>query len=211
QSLDDGECRERAQRTLVRDGGFWSPQLELDLDVAGYYSLISLPLGHAAAEQALQKAAQRGAMKLLTGKLAQVRAARMRTKVGTLDRTLVVVESQELLEGQKRGIAVALRKAKKELRKLERLLAAGRLSQSQLEARVQKALAREHLSTFVVVKIGGQEEAPTLRWQVDAVLRRQLETTRLGRRVLCTDRHLWSTGRIVYAFRGQWNVEELFR
>src|SRR5438034_8060121 len=27
----------------------------------------------------------------------------------------------------------------------------------------------------------------------------------------CTDRHLWSTGRIVYGFRGQWNVEELFR
>src|ERR1700687_3021459 len=51
QSLDDGECRERAQRTLVRDGGFWSPQLELDLDVVGYHSLISFPLGHAAAEQ----------------------------------------------------------------------------------------------------------------------------------------------------------------
>src|SRR2546422_7963354 len=29
--------------------------------------------------------------------------------------------------------------------------------------------------------------------------------------VLCTDQHLWSTGRIVHAFRGQWNVEELFR
>ena len=33
----------------------------------------------------------------------------------------------------------------------------------------------------------------------------------MGRRVLCTDRHIWSTGRIVQAFRGQWNVEELFR
>jgi hypothetical protein len=52
---------------------------------------------------------------------------------------------------------------------------------------------------------------PTLQWHVDAAKRRELETTRLGRRVLCTDRHNWSTGRIVYAFRGQWNVEELFR
>ena len=43
-----------AQRPLVRDGGFWSPQLELELDVVGYHSLISLPLGHSAAEQALQ-------------------------------------------------------------------------------------------------------------------------------------------------------------
>ena len=212
EALDEGEGRRRpAQRTVVRDGGFWSPQLELELDVAGYWSLISLPLGHGAAEQALQMAARRGAMKPLPGTLSDVRAARMRAKVGEVDRTLVVVESQELLQGQKRGIAVALRKAKVELRKLERLIATGRIQRGALERRVRKALAREHLSSFVVTAIGGNEKAPTLRWRVDAALRRRLETTRLGRRVLCTDRHAWSTGRIVYAFRGQWNVEELFR
>ena len=211
ESLDEGEGRQRAQRTLVRDGGSWSPQLELDLDVAGYYSLISLPLGHAAAEQALQTAAKRGAMKWLTGKLSGVRAARVRAKIGNLDRTLVVVESQELLEGQKRGIAVALRKAKAELRKLDRLVQAKRISRSSLEQRIRKTLAREHLSRFVVTEIGGDDKKPTLNWYVDAALRRQLEKTRLGRRVLCTDQHLWSTGRIVHAFRGQWNVEELFR
>lgn len=211
-ALDEGEERRRpAQRTLVRDGGFWSPQLELDLDVTGYWSLISLPLGHRAAEQALQMAARRGAMKPLPGKLNHVRAARMRAKVGELDRTLVVVESQELLQGQKRGIAVALRKAKVELRKLERLTEAGGMPRGVLERRVQKALAREHLSSFVVTTIGGDDKTPTFGWRVDAPLRRCLENTRLGRRVLCTDRHVWSTGRIVYAFRGQWNVEELFR
>lgn len=211
ESLDEGEGRQRAQRTLVRDGGFWSPQLELDLDVAGYYSLISLPLGHTAAEQALQMAAKRGAMKWLTGKLSEVRAARVRVKVGNLDRTLVVVESQELLEGQKRGIAVALRKAKTELSKLDRLVQAKRISRSSLEQRIKKTLAREHLSRFVVTEIGGDDKKPTLNWYVDAALRGELEKTRLGRRVLCTDQHLWSTGRIVHAFRGQWNVEELFR
>ena len=211
ESLDEGEGRQRAQRTLVRDGGSWSPQLELDLDVAGYYSLISLPLGHAAAEQALLMAAKRGAMKWLTGRLSEVRAARVRAKVGDLDRTLVVVESQELLEGQKRGIAVALRKAKTELSKLDRLVQAKRISRSSLEQRIKKTLAREHLSHFVVTEIGGNDKKPTLSWHVDAALRRQLEKTRLGRRVLCTDQHLWSIGRIVHAFRGQWNVEELFR
>ena len=211
-ALDSAESRQRpAQRTLVRDGGFWSPQLELDLDTAGYYSLISLPLGHKAAEEALQMAAQRGAMKSLTGKLSEVRAARTRTKVGDLDRTLVVVESQELLEGQKRGIAVALRKAKVGLRALEAMIQKGRITRSRLEDRVKKVLAREHLSSFVVTTIAGTDKAPTLQWEVDAAKRRELEKTRLGRRVLCTDRHSWSTGRIVYAFRGQWNVEELFR
>lgn len=212
EALDSGEGRQRpAQRTVVRDGGFWSPQLELDLDAAGYYSLISLPLGHKAAEQALQMAAQRGAMKPLPGKLSDVRAGRVRTSVGELDRTLVVVQSQELLAGQKRGIAVALRKAKVELSTLDRLIEKGRITRSRLELRVKKALAREYLSNFVVTTIAGSEAAPTLHWHVDAALRRELERMRLGKRVLCTDRHNWSTGRIVYAFRGQWNVEELFR
>jgi transposase len=211
-ALDAGEGRTKpGQRTLVRDGGFWSPQLELHLDVVGYYSLISLPLGHTAAKAALDYAAQKGAMKKLSGQYKDVRAARLRTKVGQLDRTLIVVESQTLLEGQKRGIAARLGKAKQELVILEGLVQAKRIRRSMLEQRVHKTLSREHLASFVMVDIGGDEAAPTLSWHVDDVRRHTLETTRLGRRVLCTDRHTWSMERIVHAFRGQWNVEELFR
>jgi hypothetical protein len=211
-SLDDTDGPGRVGvRTLVRDGGSWSEQLELDLEDAGYHTLISLPLAHSAAQQALDYAAQRRAMKPLTGKLAAVRAARLRTSVGALDRTLVVVESQELLRGQKRGIAVALRHAKEELRKLAQRAERRRIERPLLEDRARKALSREHLSEFVTVRINERDGHLTLTWTVDAARRRELERTRLGRRVLCTDHHTWSTGRIVYAFRGQWNVEELFR
>ena len=149
---------------------------------------------------------------LLAG-LGDVRAARWRTPVGDagLDRTLVVVESQELLRGQKRGIAVALRKAKLELGKLERRAAGGRIQAEVLEGKVQKALRREHLSDFVIATVKESRGQVSLHWHVDAARRRLLERTRLGRRVLCTDHHIWSNGRIVHAFRGQWNVEELFR
>jgi hypothetical protein len=150
-------------------------------------------------------------MQPLRGQLKDVRAARLEAQVGELERTLVVVESEELLRGQKRGIAVALRTAKIELRALERRSQAGKIDQPTLEARVKKALAREHLADFVVTKIGGGTAKPTLHWKVDDTLRHELERTRLGRRVLCTDRKLWGTERIVWAFRGQWHVEELFR
>lgn len=211
-ALDAGEGRRRhATRTLVRDGGFWSPQLELSLDVAGYYSLISLPLSHAAAESALAFAANPGAMKRLSGKLSDVRAARTRAPVNDMDRTLIIVESKELLEGQKRGIAARLVKALAELEKLQRLVEAGRIRRASLEQRVKKTLRREHLSTFVMVAVGGTEKAPTLTWHVDEQRRKHLEQTRLGRRVLSTDQHSWTTERIVSAFRGQWKVEELFR
>ena len=211
-ALDEGEQRSRpACRTLVRDGGSWSPQLELDLDVEGYYSLISLPLSHGASQWALEQAARRGAMKRLGGKLGDVRAARLRTQVGELERTLVVVESQELLRGQKRGIVVALRKAKVELRKLERRAASGRIQREALQERVRKTLQREHLWAFVRATVNQNGKQLSLHWHVDAARRRRLERRRLGRRVLCPDRHVWSSGRIVYAFRGQWRVEELFR
>src|SRR5207253_10893356 len=91
-ALDDAESRARPGcRTLVRDGGSWSEQLELDLDVAGYYTLISLPLSHTSSQLAMEQAARRGAMKPLGGILADVRAARLRLPVGDseLDRTLV--------------------------------------------------------------------------------------------------------------------------
>lgn len=198
----------RAGRTLVRDGGSWGEQLELDLEPTGYYTLVSLPLGHTAAVAALEFAARRGAMKTLKG---LGRAARLRTKVGELDRTLVVVESEELLAGQKRGIAAALAKAKKELALISRRVAAGKLSRERVEERVAQALRREHLADFVVTRIAERDGRLLFSWRVDARKRRDLERTRLGRRVLCTDRHNWGSERIVRSFRGQWNVEELFR
>lgn len=106
---------------------------------------------------------------------------------------------------------MALGKAEQELAKLDRLARAGRICRKTLEQRVGKALRREHLTSFVVTKVGGTDEAPTLSWRIDPERRTRLEQTRLGRRALCTDRHTWNTERIVHAFRGQWNVEELFR
>ena len=201
----------KAGRTLVRDGGFWSPQLEIELENARYHSLISLPMSHTAAGHALTWAAGRGRMQPLRGALRDVRAARLEARVGDLDRTLVVVESLELLRGQKRGIAVALRKAKLALRTLERRVHAGKLDRATVEIRLKKTLGHEYLADFVVTTIGGTPTQPTLHWAVDAARRRELERTRLGRRVLCTTRTLWRTERIVDAYRGQWKVDELFR
>jgi hypothetical protein len=118
-------------------------------------------------------AAQRGAMKPLGGALDGVRAARMRDQVGVLDRTLVVVESEELLKGQKRGIAAALRKARVALRALERREGKRALARDTLEQRIAAILRREHLRDFVEIEYGGTEAAATFRWRVDAARRLQ--------------------------------------
>lgn len=211
-ALGADTCKSTGTRTVVRDGGFWSPQLELELEHAGYGNLVSLPLQHTAARQALQAAAAKGKMKPLKGSLSDVRAARLENQVvGASHRTLVVVESKELLQGQKRGIAVALRKAGRELAGLARRAAQGRFEPAALAAKVKKALAREHLADFVWTHIDQAAGSLRLSWGIDAQKRKALERERLGKRVLCTNRSSWSTERIVWAFRGQWNVEEIFR
>src|SRR5207244_10893281 len=141
-------------------------------------------------------------MKSRGGKLQEVRAARLRTQVGELDRTLVVVESQELLRGQKRGIAVALRKAKEELRSLGRRAGNGRIPREALEDRVRKALQREHLSEFVIATVKKERGEISLEWHVDPAKRRLLGGARLGPRVLCPGHQSWGRARIVHAFRG---------
>jgi len=210
ESLTD-TCSVPGERTIVRDGGFWSPQLELELHDIGYGSIISLPTSHKAAQNALAQAAKPRRMRRLKGSLSDVRAARVQGMVGDLKRTLIVVESQSLLDGQKRGIAAALTKAEKTLTTLQKRAAKGHLTLEALTTKVKAALKRERLATFVVTDIRETDGTLALSWRVDTNLRREMEQTVLGRRVLCTERHHWSTERIVAGFRGQWNVEEVFR
>jgi hypothetical protein len=67
-ALDGAEGRTKpGARTLVRDGGSWGEQTELNLDVAGYYTITSLPLSTRGAEETLGHAADRGVMKPLKG------------------------------------------------------------------------------------------------------------------------------------------------
>ncbi len=127
-------------------------------------------------------AARRGAMKRLSGQLSAVRAARMRTAVGELERMLVVVESEALLAGQKRDIALDLRKAELELRMLERLSGKGRISRSSLDAADQEGVPRASVALR-----GDRWSAWNRRSAKEALrrcrFRRQSETTRLDRRV----------------------------
>jgi hypothetical protein len=108
----------------VRDGGSWSEQLELNLNVQGEYTLISLPLSHTLSQLALEQATLRGQMKRLGGKLGEARAAPMRALVETWAAPRHWGEPR-IAARQKRGIALALRKVELELGKLEQHAAKG--------------------------------------------------------------------------------------
>jgi len=204
-------------RTLVRDGGCSGEQLELDLGDRGYRSLTCLAVSTTAAKAALAESV--GRLEPLPGKLRDVGAYGLRMNVSSLDRTVIMMESPTLLRGQLRGTDAALAKARTHLNALQDRLAkqsAGkqrgrRLTVSSLTARVAKLTAREHVAALLQVDIGGEETMPTLRVEMIPGARERLIRERLGKRVLITDQHDWSTERIVRAFRSQWKVERAFR
>lgn len=206
-----------ADRTLVRDGGFAGEQLDLRLEKSGYHSVSVLALSTTIARDALTAAV--GNLRPLPGKLRDISAWRVRVTTETLDRTLVVVESPELLEGQLRGLRRATRLSLRDLRKIAKRVETERAGKTggrrytvtSLKRRVEKALAREHMAAIIDVQVGGEETAPTIEFQLNQEKRRQLVRERLGKRVIVTDQHDWSTERIVRTFRSQWKVERAFR
>ena len=207
----------KADRTLVRDGGFAGEQLDLRLEKSGYHSVSVLALSTTAARDALATAV--GNLRPLRGKLCDIGAWRTRIKIGEQERTLVVVESPELLEGQLRGLRAATRTARRHLRKIAKRLmqeragtARGRrYTATSLKSRVEKLTRREHVSEVLDIVIGGEEKAPSLTVTPNRERRRSLIRERLGKRVIVTDQHDWSTERIVRTFRSQWKVERAFR
>jgi transposase len=206
-----------ANRTLVRDGGFAGEQLDLGLKEIGYRSVSVLALSTTVAREALTSAA--GKMRKLPGKLCDVGAYRTRVTVGELDRTLVVVQSPEMLKGQLRGLRKATQVARKELRKIAKRLLVERSGKARgrcytvtsLKRRVAKLTRREHVGEVLDIVIDGPEDAPTLVVSANVEGRRRLIRERLGKRVIVTDQHDWSTARIVRTFRSQWKVERAFR
>ncbi len=204
-------------RTLVRDGGFYGEQLELDLGDRGYHSLTVLPLSSVVAREALAEAS--GKLQPLEGKLQSILAFRTRRTIGAVVRTLLVIESPELLAGQLRGMDAAQSKAVEGLTHLADRLAAERAgtargrrhTRTTLEKQLAVLTAKEHVAEFIRVQLGGDDKHPTLAFHVDDLARARFVSERLGKRVLVTDQHDWSNERIVRAFRSQWKVERAFR
>jgi len=142
-----------------------------------------------------------------------VHAARLRRTVWQADRTVVVVRSDRLREGQMRGILQHVARAERWLAGLADTLRRGK--QKRDRARLQRDIearlrGRQHLAQVLQVRLTGDAPALTLTYQFDREAFDALARDRLGRVVLITDRHDWSTAEIIQAYHGQAHVEAVF-
>lgn len=142
-----------------------------------------------------------------------VMAYRTRRSIFGAERTVVVVLSQRLREGQQRGILQHVASARRWLDRLAATLQRGR--QKRDRARIQRdietrLMGRQSLRKVLRVNLGEENGKLHLQYEFDQDAFDILSRDWLGRIVLVTDRDEWSTAEIIRAYRGQSQVEAVF-
>ena len=196
--------------TVVYDKGNVARHTQATVDDAPFHYVAALT---AASQRALITEATPALTPCVLSPDETLAVYRTRRVVWGTERTLVVLVSPRLQQGQRRGIEQHLAKAVAWLDQLQALLARGRQRRSRaaLEAEIAARLRGQHLRDVLSVHLVGTGRTLTLTYTVDHAALDRFEREWLGRLVLMTDQHAWSTADIIGAYRGQSVVEGVFR
>jgi len=202
--------------TLVFDGGNTSQENIQRIDQSDYHFITSLTLTH---HQDLLQVPLRRFRSFADPRLKGVRAYRTTKEIWGQTRTVVITRSPHLLNGQIAGIKTALRKKQTELKELHQ-----KLLQSQEPKAKGKGYTRESLKKKLESIVSGQYLPGILKTEIqetrgqldfsfgiDAPAWESLKRVRLGKRILCTDNHSWTTEEIILGSRAQSHIEQAFR
>lgn len=142
-----------------------------------------------------------------------VMAYRTRRRVFGAERTVIVLLSERLRQGQKRGVLQHVASAQRWLDRLADTLRRGK--QKRDRARIERdietrLMGRQHLRKVLHVELHGSKRQLNLSYRFDVAALEALEKDWLGRIVLVTDRDDWTTADIIRAYRGQSHVEAVF-
>ncbi len=142
-----------------------------------------------------------------------VLAHRTKEKIWDAERTVVVLLSERLREGQIAGVMQHVKKALTMLAGLADMLRRG--TQKRTRAQLQRDIENDlkgcqHLSEVIRFKLTGEDPHLALSYEFDRAALDAMAQSTLGRVVLMTDRHDWTTAEIIRAYHQQAAVEALF-
>ncbi len=140
-----------------------------------------------------------------------------RTVVWGIDLTTVIYISEKLRNGQIRGLEQELSKLTKKLDQLREVIKSPtQRGKKRTEAGLNKKII-SLISSHVPKELMGwelsllHEDAFELQYWINADHLEELKEQSFGRRILITNRHLWSTEEIISAYWGQANIEYVFK
>ena len=204
------------ETTIAADGGNISRQLLLGLEEDPRYYVLRLPAHHLVNLPRCPSGELPPLMGSLKGK---VWARKHLCPVYGVERCVVDVYSRRMHQRQMPGLCRDREHARTELLNLERLLENQRrgkrrqtpLTVAAVKRRVEKALAREHMSSLFEVRVEKGERAPMLEFHESKQAWDHLLDHVLGRTLLVTNRRDWTPEQIVHTSRRQSHNERVFR
>lgn len=140
-----------------------------------------------------------------------------RKEIWGLDFTVVVYISEKLLKGQIRGIEQNIKKLFKKLFALKEKIViptkrGKKRTQAGLEKKISSMIGSLSSKDIIRWEINHLEkDAFDLNFWVDEERFNFLKEQWLGRRIVITNRHQWTTEEIISAYWGQANVENAFK
>jgi hypothetical protein len=142
-----------------------------------------------------------------------VPAYRCQKAIWGAERTVIVLVSERLRQGQMSGVMQHVGKAQQWLAEQANTLRRGR--QRRNRARIERDIetylkGRQHLREVIRFQLTGEDPHLDLTYDFDQVAFDALAQRTFGRLVLMTDRHEWSTAEIIRAYHGQSAVEAVF-
>lgn len=147
----------------------------------------------------------------------QMRVLRGQAQIAGRQRTVVVLDSPTLRDGQMRGLQQQMQPVMKGLSGVQNALltATRRRRRELIEAQVQGVLRKapgvRKLIGYELAEREGQRGFWQLDWWLEAEAFSQLRDREYGRRMLATNRDGWATGEVVWAYWGQAEAELVFR
>jgi len=142
---------------------------------------------------------------------------RLRTNIWQLDVTVVVYISEQLRQGQIRGLHTSLTKLFNQLTKLREQLSrptqrGPHRNQEKLEQKISSLIAAHVSKELVAWQLQpAEKDSFQFDFWLNETYVSYLTEQWFGRRLLITNRHQWSTAEIILAYWGQSSVEYSFK
>jgi len=149
--------------------------------------------------------------------LGQMRVLRGQAIIAERERTVVVIDSPTLRDGQLRGLQQQMQPILKGLTHIQNALqtATRRRRRDVIERQVRRILSNARragdLIRYELTEWEDKDGFWKFDWWVDADAFYELRDRRYGRRILATNRSDWPTDQIIWAYWGQSEAELVFR
>ena len=152
--------------------------------------------------------------------LDQVKAFRTQKKIYKKEMTVVVTFNNKLYTAQVKSINNEINKCLGKLSvvstKLEDRIA-GRVTKGKkptsesIKKQVASILSGQHMKKLIETDVSKNKDIPVLTYQLKSGAYADLADTYLGKNIIITDNHNWTTEDIILTYRSQYIIEDVFK